>query len=78
MRKVVRASLVAQPVRNLPAMQEVPGLGRSPGERNGGNGSGREGKALVMDMFLELWGCGPELELTCQKGGRCSLTSRLV
>ena len=34
-----RASLVAQLVKNMPAMQEtwvlIPGLGRSPGERNG-------------------------------------------
>ena len=33
------ASLVAQTVKNLPGMQEtpgwIPGLGRSPGERNG-------------------------------------------
>ena len=57
----------------------IPGLGRSSGERNVGNGSGRDGKVLVIDMFLgELWGCGPELELTCQKGRGCSLTSRLV
>ena len=34
-----RASLVAQLVKNMPAMQEtwvlIPGLGRSPGEGNG-------------------------------------------
>ena len=31
----VWVTLVAQMVKNLPAMQETPGLGRSPGERNG-------------------------------------------
>ena len=31
----VRASLIAQSVKNLPAMQDLPGLGRSLGEGNG-------------------------------------------
>ena len=31
----VWVTLVAQMVKNLPAMQETPGLGRSPGEGNG-------------------------------------------
>ena len=31
----VWVALVAQTVKNLPAMQETPGLGRSPGEENG-------------------------------------------
>ena len=30
-----RTSLVVQTVKNLPAMQEIPGLGRSPGEGHG-------------------------------------------
>ena len=29
-----KITLVAQTVKNLPAMQETPGLGRSPGDRN--------------------------------------------
>ena len=32
---VIRASLVAQTVKNLPAMQVIPGSGRFPGEGNG-------------------------------------------
>ena len=31
----MRASLVAQKVKHLPAVQEIPGSGRSPGEGNG-------------------------------------------
>ena len=32
---IQKASLVVQMVKNLPAMWEIPGLGRSPGEGNG-------------------------------------------
>ena len=32
---IQRASLVVQVVKSLPAMWEIPGLGRSPGEENG-------------------------------------------
>ena len=57
----VGASLVAQLVKNLPAMQEIPGLGRSPGEGNGsplqysclGNPMDREEPGGLQSMGLQ-------------------------
>ena len=52
---------MAQLVKNLPAMQEIPGLGRSPGEGNGsplqysclGNPMDREEPGGLQSMGLQ-------------------------
>ena len=46
------AFLVAQMVKNLPAMQEIPGLGRYPGE---GNGEPLQCSCLENPMDQEAW-----------------------
>ena len=50
----IRASLIAQSVKNLPAMNlgSIPGLGRSPGE---GNGNPLQYSCLENPMYRRAW-----------------------
>ena len=49
----LRVSLVAQLVKNLPVMWEIPGLGRFPGE---GKGYPRQYSGLENSMDYSPWG----------------------
>ena len=49
----LRVSLVAQLVKNLPAMREIPGLGRFPGE---GKGYPLQYSGLENSMDYSPWG----------------------
>ena len=63
--RIVRASLVAQTVKNVPAMREIwgsmLGSGRCPGE---GNGNPLQNSCLENSMDRGAWWCHKELDTT--------------